>query len=83
MQEIISIDNVSQLPGTITPAERKVARQLCLGRSNKEIAAALGKTQATVKNQMASLLRKTGESSRVGLALRLVRSLPQETAGSP
>ena len=45
--------------------------QLKHGFSNKEIAAVLGKSSATVKNQVAALLRKVGVPTRSRLIARL------------
>ena len=42
----------------LSPAELAVTMHLRMGLSNKEIAAALGKSPATVKAQVASVLRK-------------------------
>jgi len=55
----------------LSPAERRVARQLAQGCSNREIAAALDKSEATVKRQVGACLRKLGVPSRARLiALR-------------
>lgn len=48
----------------LTPAERRVSEFLGWGWSNKEIAHALDRAEPTVKNQVASILRKTGTASR-------------------
>lgn len=42
----------------LSPAERVVAACLCQGLTNKEIALRLGKSVATVKNQVAACLAK-------------------------
>lgn len=42
----------------VSPAERELLPHLCLGLSNKEIAAALGKAPGTVKAQLGSVLKK-------------------------
>ena len=55
----------------LTPAEREVLAHLCAGFSNKEIAVALGKAEATVKHQVSSLLRKHGQPSRARLIATL------------
>lgn len=55
----------------LTPAERIVAFHLKFGLSNKEICNALGKCEATVKNQVAALLRKLGVPSRTRLVALL------------
>ena len=51
----------------LTRAERTVFDLLCSGCSNKEIAAALGKAEPTVKHQVSSILRKAGVQSRCQL----------------
>jgi len=48
----------------LTNAERRVAESLARGWSNKEIAQVLDRAEATVKNQVAGILRKTGGMSR-------------------
>jgi len=50
-----------------SPAERVVAQYLAEGLSNREIAAALGKSEATVKNQVSACLRKCGVPTRARL----------------
>jgi len=55
----------------LTPAEQRVCELLLTGQSNKEIASELGRAEATIKNQVASILRKHGVPSRARLlALR-------------
>ena len=60
-------------PAELTPAERGVLQLICAGCSNKEIAAALGRAEATVKHQVSSILRKTKADSRSQLIARLLR----------
>lgn len=60
-------------PVALTPAERGVLQLVCAGCSNKEIAAALGRAEATVKHQVSSILRKTKADSRSQLIARLLR----------
>lgn len=55
----------------LTPAERVVAMQVRSGLSNREIALTLGKSECTVKKQVASCLKKCGVSSRMRLIARL------------
>lgn len=55
---------VSRLP---SPAESRVLALLLAGYSNKEIGAKLGRAESTVKNQVASLLRKYRVPSRARL----------------
>lgn len=53
--------------GQLTQAERAVLDLVRQGLSNREIAAARATAPSTVANQLASLLRKTGSSSRKAL----------------
>ncbi|HRI81237.1 MAG TPA: LuxR C-terminal-related transcriptional regulator [Opitutaceae bacterium] len=54
----------------LSPAERRIVREVCAGRRNGEIARLLGKNLGTVKNQLSSAYRKLGVGSRVELILR-------------
>ena len=54
----------------LTPAEKDVVRHLIEGRSNAEIARTRGRSASTVANQVASIFRKLGVSSRLELARR-------------
>jgi DNA-binding NarL/FixJ family response regulator len=54
----------------LTDREREVMHLLMSGRSNREIAAAMGIEQATVKAHLGRMLRKTRASNRVELTLR-------------
>jgi len=51
----------------LTPAERRVCELMLQGLANKEIASVLNRSQATIKNQVASVLRKCGVPSRMRL----------------
>lgn len=51
----------------LTPAEQRVCDLLLTGLSNKEIANELNRAEATIKNQVASILRKHGVPSRARL----------------
>ena len=62
----LSAPSSHQLVG-LTPAEQVVVTYLRQGLSNKEIATALGKAEATVKNQVSSCLAKLGVSTRMRL----------------
>lgn len=64
-------------PLTASPCDRlppraaDVAQLVCRGRSNKEIARALGISDQTVKDHVASLCRRFGALNRTELAARL------------
>jgi FixJ family two-component response regulator len=62
----------------LTPAERQVCELLARGKRNKEIAAALGKSESTVKAQHWGALSKLGVSSAVELARLLGLAGPGE-----
>jgi DNA-binding CsgD family transcriptional regulator len=51
----------------LSPAERVVAAHLCQGLTNREIAAILGKSERTVKNQVSAVLAKCGVPTRARL----------------
>lgn len=62
----------------LSPAEIEVARMAIGGLSNAKIAEHRGTSVRTVANQMASLLRKLGLSTRRELAVRYARSRTSE-----
>jgi DNA-binding NarL/FixJ family response regulator len=74
------IERASSSPGRIFPAgrvaftdrEKEVLEMLVGGRSNKEIGAALGIEERTVKAHVAKLLRKNGVQNRVSLSIHAV-----------
>jgi DNA-binding CsgD family transcriptional regulator len=74
------IERVSSSPGRIFPAgrvsftyrEKEVLEMLVRGRSNKEIGAAPGIKERTVKAHTAHLMRKNGVQNRVGLSIHAV-----------
>lgn len=59
------------LLGRLTTAEREIARGVCEGIGNEEIAARLGKSVKTVKGQLTSIYRKLGVTGRGQLLVRL------------
>ena len=59
----------------LTRAERLVAAEVALGRTNVEIAQTLRLAEGTVKNHVSTLLRKLGQRDRTGLALALHQAL--------
>ena len=62
----------------ITGREREVLHLLMNGRSNREIAAAMGIEQATVKAHLGRMLRKTRAKNRVELTLRSMEQKDQD-----
>jgi len=68
--ELVSPDFPRDLQ-TLTDAEYRVLRHLKIGMSNKEIATAVGRSEATVKNQIASMLHKLQVPTRARLIAQL------------
>jgi DNA-binding NarL/FixJ family response regulator len=74
------IERVSTSPGRIFPAgrvtftdrEKEVLEMLVAGRSNKEIGAALGIEERTVKAHVAKLRRKVGVQNRIALSVHAI-----------
>jgi DNA-binding NarL/FixJ family response regulator len=64
----------------VTGREREVLYLLMNGRSNREIAAAMGIEQATVKAHLGRMLRKTRAKNRVELTLRAMEERAQSEA---
>lgn len=63
----------------ITDREREVLHLLMNGRSNREIASAMGIEQATVKAHLGRMLRKTRAKNRVELTLRAMEEKERDT----
>jgi DNA-binding CsgD family transcriptional regulator len=53
--------------GKLTPRQLEVLELVARGKTNKEIAAALGRSEGTVEVHVTNLLRKYGASNRAGL----------------
>src|SRR5213082_129366 len=76
----IFIERVTSSPGRIFPAgrvtftdrEKEVLEMLVVGRSNKEIGAALGIEERTVKAHVAKLMRKVGVQNRIALSVHAI-----------
>jgi len=74
------IERVSSAPGRVFPAgrvtftdrEKEVLEMLVAGRSNKEIGAALGIEERTVKAHVAKLMRKVGVQNRIALSVHAI-----------
>lgn len=60
----IALGDLSPTLARLSPAERLVAHYIVQGMSNAEIARALGKSVATVKHQVSSILGKLEVPSR-------------------
>ena len=57
----------------LTRREQQIITRLLGGETNREIAAAFGVSEHTVKVQLGRLYAKTGVKSRLELALRVMR----------
>jgi DNA-binding NarL/FixJ family response regulator len=72
------IERMSSSPGCLLPADRITIREkevlelLAGGRSNKEIGAALGIEERTVKAHVSKLMRKNGVRNRLELSVHAV-----------
>jgi DNA-binding CsgD family transcriptional regulator len=51
----------------LTPGEREVVDYVCLGYTNREIAAAMGLSPFTVRNRLVLVFRKLGATTRAEL----------------
>lgn len=65
----------------LTPREKEIVDVLILGYSNKQIASRFGISPQTVKNHLARLFEKFGVSSRLELAMRVVRNEAERNDG--
>ncbi|HMH01677.1 MAG TPA: response regulator transcription factor [Terriglobales bacterium] len=87
----VFIERVSQSPGRFFPAgrtaftarEKEVLELLVGGRSNKEIGAALGIEERTVKAHIAKLMRKNGVHNRLALSVHAVTHSLVSSSSNP
>ena len=70
LREVRSPEN----PEPLTERETEVLRELALGKSNKEIAAALVIAEKTVRTHVSNILAKLGVTSRTQAVLHAMRS---------
>jgi DNA-binding NarL/FixJ family response regulator len=63
---------VSRYASIAVSRQVRVLDLVCLGRSNKEIAAELGVTESDVKYHVSQLLRTNGVASRVELVVKIL-----------
>jgi pimeloyl-ACP methyl ester carboxylesterase/DNA-binding CsgD family transcriptional regulator len=63
-----------RLSANLTPAEAKVFEHVVEGVDNRTIAARIGKSEKTVRNQVSAILSKTGHPTRAALIAALNRS---------
>lgn len=62
----------ASLPEPLTPRETEVLRLMAGGYSNKEISAALHKSEGTIKNHVSSILGKLGVRDRTRAVLKAI-----------
>ncbi len=67
----------------ISPRELQVAKLVCRGLSNKEIAGALNIRQGTVKTHIKNLYRRIHVRNKVGLLLRFMADVSLLLGESP
>jgi DNA-binding NarL/FixJ family response regulator len=60
-------ERLEQRRGRLTPAEREVADLVCLGMSNKEVAASLKRSEGSVRVQLSGIYQKLHVPSRAKL----------------
>jgi DNA-binding NarL/FixJ family response regulator len=61
-------------PISLTPRESSVLQHLARGRSNKQIAAALGVSERTVKFHVSTLFTKLGATNRTEAVTRAIQA---------
>jgi two-component system nitrate/nitrite response regulator NarL len=66
----------------LTPREREIVQQICVGLKNKEIAQMLSITAGTVKVHLMHIFEKTGVKDRFELAMHGRRLLGVEPSGN-
>lgn len=60
--------------GELTPREREVLREMAAGRSNRDIAAAFGISERTVKGHVSAILSKLGAADRTQAVITYLRA---------
>lgn len=68
-----SAGEASSKTGRMTPREREIVRHIAEGKSNKEVAAALGISVRTAETHRASIMRKVQVSSTAGVVRYAIR----------
>ena len=77
-RDLPALPAASQLYDQLPPRAADVARLVCRGRSNKEIARDMGISDQTVKDHVANLCRRFGALNRTELAARLQSGMPRQ-----
>lgn len=73
----ISGKNTEDLVAQLSAREMTILSELAKGKSNRDIAEALGLTERSVKHYMTNILQKLQVGSRLEAALKLERQLPR------
>ena len=76
----MAIASLHPSPCSLTPAERQVAAMAAAGLPYKIIARQLGKSPATVRNQLHAVYQKLDVANRTALAYRLRNPCPPLSA---
>ncbi|KAF0114664.1 MAG: LuxR family transcriptional regulator [Rhodobacteraceae bacterium] len=64
-----NVEEIAHRLTTLTRQQLRILRQICLGKSNKEISFALNISEATVKTHIAAVMSKTGAQRRTQIVL--------------
>jgi two-component system, NarL family, response regulator DevR len=67
-------------PAPLTPQLRQITLLIAEGRTNREIADAMGLTEKAVKNYVTRVLRKGGFTRRTELAVYVARNLERHSS---
>ena len=83
--ELKRISGRAAAPGALTPAEERVAALVALGRTNKEVAAALFLSDRTVEGHLGRIFGKFGirQRAEVAGALQTHGIAPPKTGDAP
>lgn len=71
--ELRRISGRASTPGSLTPAEERVATLVAAGRSNREVASTLFVSDRTVEGHLSRIYRKLGVRSRAELTAMLAK----------
>ena len=70
---VVTAAEPAPTPAVLSPRERQIASAVAEGMSNRDIAAALGITEQTVKNHLTAIFTKMKVTSRLQLALSVLK----------
>lgn len=66
------LEQVTSEESSLSPSEKDVLKQLCLGKGNAEIAASLQYSESAVKKWITGLMRKFGATTRLNLVVAML-----------